>query len=300
MAKLVRPMKPYSKTPSLDLLTYPKYVSNKIDGVRCYIDKGVALSNANKPLPNEALQAWAYRNAGVLQGYDGEVIKRGNFTDFNVNQSLVMSKDGGKDFQFLVFDIMDVPYLPYSHRLSTLETNDVFSIHPSKVVVLPQFVVHTAEELQAYWDGCVEQGLEGAIARNMDAPYKYGRSTLKEQYVIKLKVWHDAEATIIGFNEKMKNNNKAAMSELGLSKRSSHKVNKAGTNTLGSLVVRRITDYGDCFCIGTGFTAKQRKELWKIRDSLIGQQCTYKFISEDEDTLIPRHPVFKGLRSDHL
>lgn len=296
MAKLVRPMKPYAKTPPLDELSYPLYASIKLDGIRCYIKDGVAMSNANKPLPNTFLQCWANLNRIALEGFDGELLVEQ--ADFNGVQSGIMTVEGTPNFTFHVFDMINMPHAPYTDRYNTL-CLDISTLDIPRVVVVNQHCVKCADDLQVFWDICVAHGDEGTIARSIDGLYKYGRSTLKEGLLIKLKVWHDAEAFIIGVREKMKNNNKAVTSELGLSKRSSHKANKAGTGTLGAIVVKTIWD--GVFSIGTGFTAKQRKELWtRYKDgALIGEQLTYKFISESDEG-VPRHPVFKGLRSDNL
>lgn len=293
---LKRPMKPYSKTPPLDQLSYPLYASIKLDGIRCYIEDGVAMSNANKPLPNLYLQAWAKKYARVLEGLDGEL--KVQQKDFNGVQSGIMTVEGKPDFTFNVFDIINDTVHPYSVRLSELKDIAKYTT-VSRIKVVSQHHIESASMLQLFWDACVKAGHEGAIARSIEGLYKYGRSTLKEGLLIKLKVWHDAEAFIIGVKEKMHNGNKAVTNELGLKKRSSHKANKKGMNTLGSLVVKRID--GGVFSIGTGFSAKLRKELWALwkAGALIGDQCTYKFISQSKEG-IPRHPVFKGLRSDNL
>jgi len=41
------------------LLSYPLLASVKIDGVRCIIRDGVAMSRSMKPIPNASVQAWA-------------------------------------------------------------------------------------------------------------------------------------------------------------------------------------------------------------------------------------------------
>lgn len=292
---LKKPMKPYSKTPPLDQLSYPLYASVKLDGIRSYIQEGVAMSNANKPLPNLYLQAWAKRHARELEGLDGEIkVKQ---CDFNGVQSGIMRVEGEPDFTFNVFDIITDTVHPYNIRYQELQD---IAEHTStkRLQIVRQHVIRMPNGLQTMWDWAVRHGHEGLIARSIDGLYKYGRSTLKEGLLIKLKVWHDAEAVIIGVNEKMHNGNEATTNELGRTKRSSHKANKTGMNTLGSLIVKT---HRGMFSVGTGFSAKQRKELWEmnLRNELMGLYFTYKFISESDEG-IPRHPVFKGLRSDNL
>lgn len=93
----------------------------------------------------------------------------------------------------------------------------------------------------------------------------------------------------------MHNDNPAEVSELGLTKRSSHKENKVPTGTLGSLVVRDLNTNVE-FEIGTGFTAQERADWWRDKCDVIGRIVKYKYFptgSKDK----PRFPVFLGFRS---
>ena len=66
-----------------------------------------------------------------------------------------------------------------------------------------------------------------------------------------------------------------------------------GKNTLGALVC--LTQEGIGFKIGTGYTAEMRKELWEIRDTLIGKLVKYKYFNIGVK-VAPRLPVFLGFR----
>ncbi|MFM7851045.1 MAG: hypothetical protein ACKO96_03815, partial [Flammeovirgaceae bacterium] len=61
----------------------------------------------------------------------------------------------------------------------------------------------------------LERGYEGVMIRGLHGPYKQGRATLKQGWLMKLKEFDDDEAVIIGYEEKMKNNNAAQVNELG-------------------------------------------------------------------------------------
>jgi DNA ligase-1 len=126
------------------------------------------------------------------------------------------------------------------------------------------------------------------------SPYKCGRSTLREGWLLKLKRFIDEEAEVVGFEEEMQNNNEKTRDAFGLSERSSHQDNKTGKERLGSFVVKNPR--GE-FKVGTGFTASQRQSFWERRDSLIGKVVTVKFFPIGIKDL-PRHPVFKGFRND--
>ncbi len=134
---------------------------------------------------------------------------------------------------------------------------------------------------------------EGLILRSPSAPYKYGRSTLREQGLLKMKPWEDAEATVIGCTEEMHNANEATTNERGNTQRSSHQSGKIPKGTLGTLVVRSPLWPKD-FEIGTGCTAHERFHFWHNKP--IGKIVKFSYIAAGGYD-VPRHAVFKGFRS---
>ena len=164
-----------------------------------------------------------------------------------------------------------------------------------RVIVHEQVLVRTAAqlaELEAKWVG---MGYEGVITRSPSARYKQGRSTLKEQGMIKLKRFQDSEAEIIGFEELMHNENVATVSEIGSTVRSSHNEGLIPAGTLGAIHVRDLQTKVD-FKIGTGFDSMARDYFWRNRDNLTGKIVKYKFFPVGVKER-PRHPVYLGLRS---
>lgn len=134
------------------------------------------------------------------------------------------------------------------------------------------------------------------MLRHPDGPYKHGRSTAKEGWLLKVKRFEDSEARIIGFSELMHNANEAKRNELGHLERSSKKAGKQGAQVLGSFIVKDLKT-GVEFDIGTGFTASQRQELWNVGDNLLGRIIKYK----SQPTGVkdkPRFPVFLGFRDN--
>jgi len=104
----------------------------------------------------------------------------------------------------------------------------------------------------------------------MDGLYKMGgRSTAREQWLLKLKRFEDSEAVVIRVDEEMKNTNEKDAS----GKRTSHKAGKVGKGVMGSLQVRASKASpgvlkGTEFGVGSGFTAADRAEEWKIGDRI--------------------------------
>lgn len=276
-------------------INYPAYASPKLDGIRCVIKDGVALSRSLKPIPNKFIQEWV-RDNGFLNGLDGELIV-GNPCDQNVMQTTtsgVMSREGEPDFKYHVFDYWSAPSEKWEDRLKDILSAQEHGSLPSRCEVVPQVLVYNEEELLAYEKEVLAQGYEGVMLRSVDGLYKYGRSTLKEGYLLKLKRFADGEAEIIGVEELQHNHNQARVGELGQTVRSSEKAGLVGGNTLGALVVKDL-ETGVTFNIGTGFTSALREELWAKRESLVGQIVKYKHFPTGV-VEAPRFPVFLGFR----
>ena len=274
----------------LHRLTYPLLASPKLDGIRAVVLNGQLVSRTLKPIPNNFI-----RNAlshPEFEGLDGELIV-GDPTDPGIylkTNSAVMSVEGEPDYTYFVFDRHNLT-APFSERLNSLAP---VSHSGCSISVLGHMVVPDENALVVYQEWCLKQGFEGVMLRKPTASYKFGRSTLKEQTLVKLKVFDDSEATILAMTEEMHNANEATTNALGHTERSSHKENKVGKGRMGTLVCRD-TETGIDFEIGTGFTAQQRQEFWDQAKDVIGRVAKYKFFAHGVKEK-PRHPVFLGFR----
>ena len=141
---------------------------------------------------------------------------------------------GAENVSYYVFDAHDVPTATYRHRLDSLIDEMPYYQSNSGVTIrlLEQFLVRDEEAMLAYEVKCVEAGYEGIILRHPEAPYKFGRSTVKEGYLLKVKRFVDSESEIIGFEEEMFNGNVALKNELGRTKRSTAAAGLVGKDTL--------------------------------------------------------------------
>jgi len=273
---------------------FPLYASPKLDGVRALIVDGKVVSRNLKPIPNRAVQRELPVNR--IDYWDGELIV-GNPWDkdcFRNTTSGVMSEDGYPSFTFWVFDSLRAPKLEFNDRFIGLKAN-VKSLCHERVRLVPQVLVRNLFELQTYEQQMLDKGFEGVMLRDPRGLYKFGRSTLNEKYLIKLKRFKDSEARVLYVQEQMHNANEGKRNALGQLERSSHKENKIGKKTMGALRVVDIhTDVE--FDIGTGFDDGFRKLVWKSPKMLIGKVVKYKYFptgSKDK----PRFPVFLGLRN---
>lgn len=276
-------------------IQYPVYASPKLDGIRCSIVDGKALSRTLKPIPNKHI--YGQLSDPRLDGLDGELIVGSptSTTCYNESVSNIMAFDKTPNYTYYVFDDHSNPDASYRFRRDRMRgslDNGVWGAFP-QICLLEQYLLVNEDEMLAYEAAKVEEGYEGIILRSPMAPYKFGRSTVKEGYLLKVKRFVDQDAEIIGIVEEMYNGNEAQTNELGRTKRSTAASGLSGKGTMGALHVRDL-ESGVDFHIGTGFTAEVRASMWASPP--IGQLCKYKHFPVGQKDK-PRHPVFLGLRS---
>lgn len=284
---------------NLEDLRFGCLVSLKLDGCLALIVDGVVQTRSGKPFPSETVQKLFGKTA--LNGLVGEIIvgPPNVPTTFNTTTGAVRAKklpEGITEemFHFYVYDFWDSTNM-YVERQHLIEDVVVYSsVLPNKnITILKQEWCESYEELLELEKAALEMGYEGLIARDPYGLYKNGRCTPKSQTLVKVKRFTQSEATIIGTEELMHNENVATTNELGYTERSGHKDNLVGGNTLGALVCK--TQDGVEFRIGTGFSAAQRDQLWRMKDSLIGEVVTFKSFPVGEMKGVPRLPVAKNI-----
>lgn len=257
-----------------DKLTFPKLASRKLDGIRCYIAGGKAISRNGKPIRNRFIQSII--GDPSLNGLDGElIVGKPNAEDaFRVSTSGVMSEDGEPDFVFYVFDSFH-PTDGFSARLD--DARRTVNEFGTKYVKLVEHKIVKSmvdlDKLEAKW---LEDGFEGVMLRSFDGPYKLGRSSVTEGHLLKVKRFSDAEATIVGYvEEKDKHGNPK--------------------NALGKFMC--VTPEGIQFGVGGGFKREERIEFWKNKENMIGLTVKYKHFEIGVKDA-PRFPSFLGIRDE--
>jgi DNA ligase-1 len=275
---------------------FPCMASVKLDGIRCTIFGGIAYSRSLKPLPNLCIQQWCKLNQEALEGLDGEFIV-GSETDplvFSKTTSVVMSIDKVQDFTFFAFDIVDETKTAFE-RYQELLQKQVKDELPKEVWVVSQVKIHDEIHLADFESQSLDNGFEGTMLKSLDGKYKFGRSTVKSQQLLKRKLFVDSEFKIVGFEPKYHNANEAVINELGRTSRSTSKEGLVALDTLGALLCK--TPSGTIFGVGTGFDDATRKSLWDQRESLLGQLAKVKYFEVGMQDGVPRFPVFLGLRN---
>lgn len=288
--------KPQLAIESSKVKTQPtdRYVSEKLDGIRCIVFGGVPYSRSLKPIPNRYIQKWAKDNAEALEGLDGELIVGDKYspTVFNDSTSGVMSFDGEPDFRFWIFD----RYHPTAKWLDRYRK--MLDTTPAPRV---RFVIHHAITRPEYLDEfemeMLAKGAEGIMVRDANGKYKCGRSGTKTPELQKVKRFIDNEFEIIGWEPKYHNANEAKINELGLTERSTAKDGMVALDTMGALKLKM--EDGTEFSCGSGFTDEIREQLWSIRDTIIGRWAKVKYFDNGPSGyLVPRFPIFLGLRDE--
>jgi DNA ligase-1 len=124
------------------------------------------------------------------------------------------------------------------------------------------------ESIKAIHDEFVEEGYEGAMIKDLNAPYKFGRSW----EVMKFKAFHDVDLPIQGFEE-------------GTGK---HR---------GKMGAITVNHKGVKVKVGSGFSDELREQIWKDQASFISRVVEIRYQEVTPDGSL-RFPTFVCFRND--
>jgi DNA ligase 1 len=291
---IIKPMR--GTKPTKELNQFPYLVSPKIDGMRALVKAGTVYSKTMKPLPCKKL----HELFGHLHGADAEITvgapnkEHENDDVFARSRGPITQINGDADFRIYIFDNWSDPQLPAHKRVQyRLKLPVDFR---RDVNFVTQFLAETQEDIDYLLNKFLNDGFEGAMLRQYDGLYKYGTSTEKESYLLKLKPLATGDAIILDVIEQQANLNEATTDELGYTKRSSSKEGKVGKGTFGAFLVRCL-ETGAEFSVGNGpgLTHALRDELWARRHELPGQYITFRYQAIGTKDA-PRQPQFLHFR----
>src|SRR3990167_8605518 len=234
------PMLAYNGAWELSDLRYPLAVTPKLDGIRCLIQNGRTWTRDNKDIPSRRIRA-LLENKPELEFCDGEIVIPG--ATFHETQSIIMTVNAKipDNLQYIVFDYFGEPQLGYTKRYNHYLFNKSFNTLTPVLVDNEKQLKMTLEENKNY---------EGSIIRCPTAPYKFGRSTLKELGMIKYVKWETDEAVVIKVKQLVENSDPSTYRQANL----------RVLNLCGSLVVKHLT-FGE---FNLGVTSwNLQKEFWK-------------------------------------
>ncbi len=170
------------------------------------------------------------------------------------------------------FGVSNELNMPYRLRKQVLADTVAYaeSIEP-----VPWEMVSTKEEASASYNRYIEMGLEGIILKDPEALWEDKRS----KSLVKYKEVHDGDLEVIEVIEGEKKNK-----------------GKAGALLLRSSCGMLITK------VGSGFSDKDREEIWARRDEVVGMivEINYNAITKarNKDTWSCFLPIFVQFRDD--
>lgn len=272
-------------------LKMPVWATLKKDGIRGMRLNGTDLSRTLKVIPNTRI---CERSKVMPGGFDFEHWNRE--LQYDEVESIVMSRthEDSDKIQFHVLDWFHETN-PYSVRIANIMR--VMSDMPDYVKFSPPVQCENAEQLFAFEKMCIEEAGEGICFRTIMSPYKQGRSTLREQYLVKLSRFIREEAIIVDLIEQFENANSEKRNAVGKMDRSSSQARLFGKDTLGAFLVRDSEGLEFKIGTGVGLTEKLRQEIWDNKSKYVGRRITYKAKPHGRK-LKPRSPVWMGFREE--
>jgi DNA ligase-1 len=281
-------------------ISLPLLVSYKLDGIRCIFKDGQMFSRALKQFPNVQLRK-RFEHLALLSKerdiiLDGELLAKS--ITFNELSGLTRQLDHKlpADLYFYCFDVIKHKEFnrPFADRLSDMvELNDEKF---TKILAQRYMTNHSAVEL--YFEEALKWGCDGLILRNPIGRYKFGRATVKENLIYKLKPFQTFDAKIIAVIQgtEVREGAEKKINELGNSVTSKKKDDRILINRACDFVVMYE---GKELKVSIAMTNEEKEEVWKNRDNYIGKWIEYKGmkVGMKEDGL-PRHPVFIRFRID--
>lgn len=274
----------------LKTLRFPLLASPKLDGLRCILWEGVAYSRNAKPFRNRFVQKWAER----YHNLDGEIVV-GSPTDplCLLNSKAVTAYEGEPDFTFWLFDSIEGVSQKFEDRLAHVQ--DEHGDEP-RIAPVPHAVIRSVEDLLMEEERYLTQGYEGIMLRHPEGPYKNGRSTLREGWLMKLKRFQDGEATVIRLEEGTRNDNVQLRDELGRAKRSSARAGLVPNGMVGAIIVMD-PQWGELRIAPGTMTHAERRTFWDSPSMLIGTPIHWRSFGYGVKDK-PRFPRYYGIKDE--
>ena len=183
-------------------------VEPKLDGIRCfaiveggetllYARSGKLISNFDSTIGKELSQMGDGCYDGEIMGEDFTALMRQAYRKESVDVS---------GSYLAIFDFLPLEewksrnaVMPCWQRYTELnERLQVYTTDSKYLKIVPRYNSSaTYEEIKNLHDEFVLEGMEGAMIKDLDAPYKFGRGP----EVMKLKAFHDVDLKVRGLQE---------------------------------------------------------------------------------------------------
>lgn len=314
--KKFKPFLATDATNNLNELKYPKYASYKLDGIRCIFHPELGMvSRSLKPIPNKQLQEKFYFMIELSKKhnriFDGELYN--HYLTFQEITRAVMTKDfedpktikklkkeGYCDnygaplwynIQFHCFDCLslDIEENFYIRNIIIKDNNDLYKD-------VKQIMVNSRDEVLKLFVEALDDGYEGLILRDPNSPYKFGRSTLKEEYLLKVKLFETFDAQVIDIVQatEVDPNAEKTINELGRSVTSRKKDDRV---LIEKACAFKVVYNEHVLKVSLAMTDEEKEEVWRNKEYYIGRMIEYKGMKIGAKD-VPRHPVMIRFRED--
>jgi len=322
--KTFKPLKAPNEKTNLNEIKYPLLASTKLDGVRSEFVKDKMLTCSLKNIQNkqlnekfEDIRKYSEKNNLIL---DGEIYE--HVIPFQFIVSCVMTQDYNDKkaikkwgelchkhnyfvsreevfncLKFYCFDCVkgDNFDKPYIERIQDYEEITIF---PKLMTHVEQRIVNNKVEVESYFEEVLNKGYKGLILRDFKGRYKFGRGTLKEGIIFKIKPWITIDAQIIGVVQSttVDSNAEKKINELGRSVTSKKKDDRILIEKASAFIV---LFNGQEVRPTLKMNDEEKKEVWENKENYIGKWVEYKYLEVGmKKGGLPRHPVFKRFRED--
>lgn len=310
-----KPFKPMlAADADLSKVRFPCVLMPKIDGVRALNHCGQAYARSMKSIRNRYTQA--FFSDERLAGFDGEMVAESVIHPrlVSLTTSATSGHEGQPFIQWWIFDDFTDPDMPYINRLLSAESR-VYAIDKvtnkfrHRLCVVPYHVCSTMEELLEHEQRFLDQGYEGIIVRDPNGKYKFGRSTVREGGLLRVKRYVEELFIVTAVEAAMENTNEATTNELGRTQRSSAQAGMVPKEMIGKIHGTWAKDVmwngkvlfseGEAVLMGPGcMTHEEREHYWRNQHLFIGQhgKCkTFPIGVKDK----PRFPLFQTLVNEN-
>lgn len=295
---------------NLETCKWPKIAMPKVDGVRGVDDNGL-VARSGKKFPN--LLNTRRFSLPIFKGFDGEMVVDDIVGDgiCNRTNSALTTIHGTVETRWCLFDLSLRPDDPYYKRLNDLENyvkalTDKNPSLGSMIWVIPYVVVNSKEEFESVESEWVAQGFEGAILRDPNGKYKFGRCTEREDNYTRVKRFMDSEIVVTKILEGQINNNDTKRTPHGYIERSTCAENMIPSGMVGTIVGtavenvvfkgRVIIHKGQEVDVSPGkMSHEDRLRYWENPSDILGKLVKYQhFPIGVKDK--PRFPTFQCFR----
>ena len=259
-------------------------IEPKLDGIRCFAiveqgecqlfaRSGKLISNFNNTIGKELIKLGDGCYDGELMGEDFISIMRQAYrkddldtsgTYFAIFDYLPISEWKSREAKMSCYDRFELLLCLIREKYDIIDHNIIKTVE-REYLEQPSF-----EEIKSVHDTYISDGYEGAMIKDTEAPYRFGRG----YEVMKLKAFLDADVIIKSLSE-------------GTGKHA---------GKLGSVCVEFN---GVEVSIGSGFSDDLRDKIWLDKSSFIGRMIEVRYQEVTPDGSL-RFPTFVCFRNDRV